>query len=249
MPLRPPEDAMLEPIWRGIYRTFREAPQVGPGFKSDTWRQNSLAKLRLQAEPAFSSTLLHALVAVRSVDGRVLRVLDFGGGLGLTYAALLKSTGNPSQIEYHIVEIPEVCMAGRTEFANDPRIRFHEALPELQDVGIVHAQSSLQYVEDWRGVLSDLVHYRAPYMILTDVPAGSFDPFVSLQTYYGSRIPCWFLNMDQLLSQLRTSGYRLLLKSRFFGSYLGTYCDYPMDNFPVELRVGASWNFLFAREA
>lgn len=240
---------MLEPIWDGVYPSFREAPAAGPGFSSGRWTERSLERLRGQAEPALSSTLLHPLAALALAEKGSLRVLDFGGGLGLTYAALLKAAGDPQGLEYHVVENSEVCAAGRAAFARDPRVRFHESLPALEGVDLAHAQSSLQYVEDWKGLLARLCAYGAPRLVLTDVPAGRFPTYASLQAYYGSRIPCWFFGLDELEGELARAGYRVLLRTRFLGPYLGVYQDYPMDNFPPERRIGASWNLLLARSA
>jgi putative methyltransferase (TIGR04325 family) len=245
-------------IWEGVYSSFREAPSGGAGFSSPTWSEKSLARLRELRAPeaaavpqavAYSSTLLHAVAALTLAETPRLKILDFGGGLGLTYASLLKAAGDPKNIEFHVVENPEVCAEGRREFANDARVSFHESLPELNGVDIVHAQSSLQYIDDWKGLLGRLAAYGARRMILTDVPAGEFPTYASAQNYYGSRIPCWFFNAAEFLAALDAAGYRTILRTRFLGPYLGSWQDHPMDNFPAEKRVGRSCSFMLERRA
>lgn len=245
-------------IWEGTYRSFREVPSGGAGFSSRDWSQKSLARLRELRAPetaavpqavAYSSTLLHAVAALALAEKPSLKVLDFGGGLGLTYASLLKAAGDPRGLEYHVVENAEVCAEGRREFAGDARVRFHEALPELKGVDVVHAQSSLQYIEDWKGMIKTLAAYGARRMILTDVPAGEFPTYASAQNYYDSKIPCWFFNASEFAAELERAGYRALLRTRFLGPYLGAYQDHPMDNFPADKRVGRSCSFLLERSA
>ncbi len=243
-------------IWEGTYPSFREVPAGGKGFSSPDWSRKSLAKLRELRAPeraavptavAYSSTLLHAVASLALAENPKLKVLDFGGGLGLTYASLLKAAGDPVGLEYHVVENAEVCASARREFAGDSRVHFHEKLPELNGVDIVHAQSSLQYIEDWKGMIQLLAAYGARRMILTDVPAGEFQTYASAQNYYGSKIPCWFFNTEDFSAALEASGYRILLKTRFLGPYLGAWQDHPMDNFPADKRVGRSCSFLLER--
>lgn len=245
-------------IWEGVYPDFGAVPAGGAGFSSKDWSQKSLARLRELRAPeaavvpqavAYSSTLLHAVAALALAEKPRLKVLDFGGGLGLTYASFLKAAGDPQGLEYHVVENPEVCAEARREFAGDARVSFHESLPELKGVDLVHAQSSLQYVEDWKAMIGRLAAYGARRMILTDVPAGEFPTYASGQAYYGSRIPCWFFNAAEFAAALESAGYRVILRTRFLGSYLGGWQDHPMDNFPADKRVGRSCNFLLERKA
>lgn len=245
-------------IWEGVYPSFREVPSGGSGFSSPTWSEKSLQHLRELRAPeaaavpqavAYSSTLLHAVAALTLAEKSRLKILDFGGGLGLTYASLLKAAGSPEELEFHIVENPEVCAAGRREFTGDSRVSFHETLPELKGCDIVHAQSSLQYIEDWKGLIGRLAAYGARRMILTDVPAGDFPTYASVQNYYGSRIPCWFFNAAEFIAALDGAGYRVILRTRFLGPYLGQWQDHPMDNFPAEKRVGRSCSFMLERKA
>lgn len=243
-------------IWEGVYPSFREVPSGGAGFSSRSWSEKSVARLReLRAPEAaavplavpYSSTLLHAVAALALAENPRLAVLDFGGGLGLTYASLLKAAGDPQGLSYHIVENAEVCAEARKEFAGDARVAFHDSLPKLAGVDIVHAQSSLQYVEDWKAMIGLLAAYGARRMILTDVPAGEFPTYASGQNYYGSKIPCWFFNAAEFAAALEAAGYRVILRTRFLGSYLGSWQDHPMDNFPAAQRVGRSCNFLLER--
>ena len=245
-------------IWEGSYPSFREVPAGGAGFSSRDWSVKSLARLRELRAPeaaavpqavAYSSTLLHAVVALALAEKPRLTVLDFGGGLGLTYASLLKAAGDPAGLEYHVVENSEVCAQARREFAGDARVSFHESLPDLKGVDILHAQSSLQYIEDWKGMIGRLAAYGARRMILTDVPAGAFATYASAQNYYGSRIPCWFFNAAEFVAALEGSGYRTILRTRFLGPYLGAWQDHPMDNFPADKRVGRSCSLLLERRA
>jgi putative methyltransferase (TIGR04325 family) len=237
-----------------VYNSFREVPATGPGFAGDRWVDVSFKRLReLQRSseagiPSFNSSLLTVIAALINTQNRVVRVLDFGGGAALTYTELRKALGDRASVEYHIVESRRLVERARRELASDRSLIFHERLPDpLEDVDIVHGQSSLQYIENWSGVVQRLVSYSAEYIVLTDVPAGEFPSYVSAQTYYDSVIPHWFFNLDDVIAAVKRGPYDLVLKSRFLTRVLGVYGGYPQENFPDELRIGMPYNLLFKR--
>jgi putative methyltransferase (TIGR04325 family) len=178
-----------------------------------------------------------------------LRILDFGGGLGIGYMTLSESISHRSgAIEYTIVEIPEVCETGRGLFAGG-RVTFLDSLPSEGEFDLVHSASALQYIEDWPQVLDSLSDYGAEYILLSDVFAGSIPTFVTLQNYYGSRIRHWFLNLDELLKVISSLGYQLVMKSFVDSHRRGLEGKLPMDNFPAGNRLERSLHLLLRRNS
>ncbi|OGR84375.1 MAG: hypothetical protein A3J74_02510 [Elusimicrobia bacterium RIFCSPHIGHO2_02_FULL_57_9] len=234
-------------IWEGVYASFKEVPASGPGFNGERWTSASFSKLPQLETPSYNSSLLAVVAALAGNGSKPVKILDFGGGAGLTYAAMLRSMPKPPKLDCHIVENPGVCAQGEKAFSGDKRLRFHRELPKLKGADIIHAQSSLQYIQDWRGLLSKLTGYKAKYLILTDLPAGDFPTYASAQVYYESRIPHWFFNLNEVVELLRNRSYGLTLKTRFLGTYLGAYGGYPQENFPIENRIGKAYNLLFTR--
>ena len=89
--------------------------------------------------------------------------------------------------------------------------------------------------------------FRAPYFLLSDVYAGSFPAYTTLQQYYGSQIAHWILNEGELVGEIASGGYALRLKASCDVKILDTQGELPMHNLPVELRLKSSHHLMFSR--
>src|SRR5437870_13921184 len=89
-------------IWEGTYDHYRDVPSKGAGFESEEWisrtRQyaaNALESLSGQPNgipydiPSYHS-LFSLTIALLRQHREQLRVVDFGGGMGLAFANLLR---------------------------------------------------------------------------------------------------------------------------------------------------------------
>jgi putative methyltransferase (TIGR04325 family) len=245
-------------IWEGRFSDFKEAPRKGPGFSGDLWVDNLQSKAKefrsrlnkdgkIPGSIGYRTTLLPVVVSTLDSPGKKV-ILDFGGGLGIAYMHLLATLEDKNNIEYHIVENSNVCSVGRKMFGRDPRIRFHLSLPAgLKRVDVAYVCSALQYIEDWEGLLRQLTGYRPGYFLLEDLAAGAIKTFASSQNYYGSKIPYWFLDMDELTRIMQSENYGLIFRSAFFASVFGKSQELPMRSFPKKYRLGHACNLLFRR--
>jgi len=187
--------------------------------------------------------LLALLVAVVSgTEASPVKVLDFGGGMGVSYALTRASLLGVGSLQYHVVENPKLCEAGAALFANDARIHFHRDIPpDLAGVDVVYVNSVLQYIEDYRGLLRRLCALGPRFVLLARCSAGKVQTYATAQvTLPGKRIPYWFLGVDELVSILRESGYRPVFMAR--GGY-----PVLQPNFDEGHRIGSASNLLFAR--
>ncbi len=97
-------------------------------------------------------------------------------------------------------------------WADDPSITF---VTHLRDVprgrfDVLYVSSALQYVEDWRGLLRDLLAHRPDHVLFANVSAGDIPTYATAQlNVRGSVIAYWFLNLGDLSSLLRGEGYVL----------------------------------------
>jgi len=248
-------------IWEGIYDSFQaaNADTIGPGFSGDIYRnkclniaQDCFSALNTgKPIPPFHkqrSTLLPPVVAMTLQRDSRLRILDLGGGLGIGYMTLIESIPLASEkIEYTIVEIPEICTAGR-ELHSSSGLIYLESLPSHGEFDLIHSASALQYIEDWQQVLRSLSNYGTQYMLLSDIFSGEIPTFVTLQNYYGSKIRHWFINIDELLDVISSIGYRLVMKSFVNSRRLEAEDFLPMDNFPKNHRLEHSLHLLLRRD-
>lgn len=188
------------------------------------------------------------LIATLLTERERVNVLVFGGGLGTGYMMLIKTMPEAAaRIGYTVVDVETIASAGRAIFSGCSDPSFLDNLPEGAHFDIVHAANVLQYIEDWRGVIARLSGYGARFLSLADIFVSNFKTYASTQHYYGSRIPHWFFNAEEFTAGVEQAGYRLALRSECDAKVLGQYGPRPMNNFPVQLRVAHTSNFLFRR--
>jgi putative methyltransferase (TIGR04325 family) len=180
------------------------------------------------------------VVALAAHGNERLSVLDWGGGLG-HYYELARSAVPGLELGYHVKETPATCAEGRRV---SPGVSFHDdeaCLDRRYD--LVVASSSLQYAEDWPGLLGRLAGATGRYLYVARVPVAlRADSFVVIQRPYvhgyQTEYLGWVVDRAELLERARAAGLGLarefLLDARF--SALGA----PED--PVEHR-----SFLFNR--
>ena len=247
---------MDKPIFEGVYPDFDSVPAKGDGFNGATWSgrsvESALAHMDAVGQgvfPAFETSLLPIVAALLARDRQPLRILDFGGGLGgqaiETFAALHEGV----ELEFHIVEVDEICVKGRELLGDQPRVTFHADWPDdPETVHLAHLGSSLQYVQDWGGVLRKIAAFSPETILFSDLLAGDIPSYASGQNYHESVIPCWFLNFGEVEDLMGELGYTLLFQARYVSTVLGHRGPIPQDNFPKDRRLGHSRVALFSHK-
>jgi len=245
-------------IWEKFFPDFYTAMinAEGPGFSGDIYRDRSLiaANECLSALnsgnpiPSFHkqrSTFLSPVIAMLLAGNRNIKVLDFGGGLGIGYMSIAESlsVNDLKRVNYTILEVPEVCMTGSN--LHGSKIDYMTDFPIGCKFDLVHAASSLQYVESWQELIENFIELGPKYILLSDVFAGNINSYVSLQNYYGSKIPHWFLNLNEILIIFENFGFRLAMKNYATSRRLDIEDSLPMGNFPAELQLLQTLHLLF----
>lgn len=247
-------------IWDGVYKSFKEVPAIGPGFRGEEWIKNSLKKIKTLHDAAnekrtipsvtsYRESLLPVITSIVYHELRGARVLDFGGGIGFTFYQVARSLPKKDNFEYHIVELEQVCDAGREFFKDEANVFFHSRLPnDIGRVDIVHSGSSLHYIEHWRETLARLCEYNPRYFLFTDLAAGNIPTYVSSQKYYDSNIPIWFFNINEIIDVMSGQGWELIFKSTYKSKILGIEQPYPQENFEDLYKLGYPCILLFTLE-
>jgi putative methyltransferase (TIGR04325 family) len=183
---------------------------------------------------------LPMLAGLVSQQTDTVRILDFGGATGTALLHLLAGVGDSTAVELNVVETESACKLGEELWPNEPRIKFHRAIADVpRDIDIVHINSALQYVEDYRAVLEELCAFQASYFMLPRLATGDFPTYASAQmNLWDDVVAYWFINIDELIGIMKSCGYRLISKSV-------EALVYDQSNFPAEYRMHRTSNLLF----
>ena len=242
-------------IWNGVYANFGEVPTAGLGFASDAWlgdmeryTQAAIDALRSdRAESPANVPQYHALfsllLASFSQLDRPVRVLDFGGGMGIGFANVRRCMAEGMQLDYLIVDNEESCERGRRLLKDFSSVRFMSELPrDAESVDVMVLSGVLQFVEEYEKLLNDLSVYKPLHWLFSFLPAGEIPMFASAQLNVpGSVLPVWFFNVNELVQKIEALGYQLVFKSA-----LDRVFD--MSNFPLTHQLPRQCNLLFRRQ-
>lgn len=242
-------------IWNGVYENFGDVPTVGQGFASDAWlgdmeRYTRSAITALESDrdgipanvPQYHA-LFSLLVASTQVTDRPVRVLDFGGGMGIGFANVRRCIGANMPLEYLVVDNRESCERGRDLLRDFSSVQFMSELPRyVESVDLMVLSGVLQFVEEYEKLLSDLSAYKPSHWLFGFLPAGEIPTFASGQLNVpGSVLPVWFFNVNELVQKIEALGYQLIFKSA-----LDRVFD--MSNFPLTHQLPRQCNLLFRRQ-
>jgi len=240
-------------LWEGIHPSFQDVPTVGAGFDSEIWIQKTRAYTErviaasqndgaIPKDVAGEYLLLSLLASlVCKASGGKVRILDFGGGMGVSFVHLTSCLVDCQGINYYVVERAGICEGGAQLFEHDERIHFSAQLPpRLPELDIVYLSSALQYVEDYGTLLKTLAEYEAKYFFLGKLSAGDIPTYATAQMNVpGNVIPYWFINVNEVIEILASCNYALIYKSTLEQ-------EYDQSNFPQEYRIGRTCNLLFS---
>jgi putative methyltransferase (TIGR04325 family) len=245
--------------WDGVFDTFQEARGDATVFDGDIWLDKCLARARASLASAQTSAALSPVNETRDYvlavvagfaaarDG-VLRILDFGGGLGTSYIPLNQAINPDKVLDYVIVETEALCRAGQRLFADDKQVTFVSELPDrMQKFDIVHCGSSFHYVDDWRGMLSRFAAFDPEYLVFADLPAADNLTFVTKQHFHGREIPVRFWNIGEFMQAVEDLGYKSEFKARYRSGFLGEAALPPTDNFDPPHRLAYFSQLVFRR--
>jgi putative methyltransferase (TIGR04325 family) len=241
-------------VWEGIYSHYRDVPATGEGFDGEVWVERTAAYTKrildlskshrtVSTEVVNEHLLLPLLVSLICKQAKeTVKILDFGGGMGVTFIHLARSLTACPSFKYYVVERERVCEEGSRLLQHDERINFCPELPaELPDLDVVYISSALQYIEDYKSILKALSAYQPKYFLFTKLSAGDFPTYATAQkNVQGSVVAYWFININEVVEIMSEYGYSLLYKSALEQTY-------DQENFPEEYRMGQTCNLLFSR--
>lgn len=237
-------DTIDPPYFQGIFSNFSEIPSSGHNpFDQKPWIETvefRLKKLLLRNQSAKPSVDRHlwsfvTLVSNLCVQRQRVRILDFGGGAGDNFVQIFAALPDDlkSKCEYHIVDTPKNCECGRKllkEFEPslffypaDPRhgTEYDEHMKRKNSCDIVLLCGTLQYIENWQELLSELSDAGAEYLYITRTTFNDSVPtFYTLQ-FIVPDIGSWagkflgdigvaVINPGEIVKLLDKKGYKII---------------------------------------
>lgn len=165
----------------------------------------------------YSFPLLAGLLWIAGRKKGSLNVMDFGGSLGSSYFQNKLFLDTLSEVNWCIVEQPEVVKTGIEKF-EDKRLHFFYSTAEClksYDIHVVLLSGVLQYLEEPYKLLNNIISQNPGYIIIDRTPFVKGNDRITLQTVnpkiYKGSYPCWFFNEQKFISFL-TTRYEMVIE-------------------------------------
>ena len=238
-------------VWEGIYKDRRSVPATDDRYDSNARVSEFVESARraralmragkpMDVPCAWHDAL--CLLAASIASQPYIRVLDFGGGVGFAFLQLLSSLRAKTAVCYHVIDLENMCIAGRELFADDLRIQFHSTWPALEgNIDIVYASTVLPYIDDYVGLLRQFAAVKARFILLNQLATGNFLTYAAKQLNLpGQVLAYWFLNIQEVIDVLAAAGYSCMYEAQ-----VGH--DYDQSNYPELYRLGRMRTMFFVR--
>lgn len=229
--IAPPHPSASLPAWQyrpeGWLDSLEEPGWEGPAVCDALKSRFLVVRRRLgTSEPMGNdlgmhnqAMLLGYVFARARQEKRPLRILDWNGGIGLSYMTL-KSLLPEQSFDYHCFTSEKLADSGRSL---NPDVVFHaDAKTALaMQYDLVMANGTLQHEKNWEDVLSDLADCAMRWLLITRLSVVSSVPsFVAVQRLYRSdyqtAFQLWSINIRSFEAVMRKTG--LHLDRQFFAS-------------------------------
>ncbi len=209
-------------IWSGHFIEFKKAKKKskGKGFLSKKWRNSQFLSfqdclLKEKNNKRLPSRLTHRyknfnkILEKKFKHKKNISILDFGGGFGLGFFSLDKKL--KKKINYFIVENKNITSTFKPIFK---KINYFSFINAKIHYDIINCCSVIQYIENWKEIVKKLSNTKTEYLYFSDMFIGDIKTFVTLQKYFNSTIPHWFINFKEFNNELIKNKYKLIQKKK-----------------------------------
>jgi putative methyltransferase (TIGR04325 family) len=218
-----------------INKIYEASLQVKEG--KSTFQRDGYSFKNIQYDHELLFSLLFA-----AANKSVIRVIDYGGGLGATYYQnqnFLKAAG--IRVIYEIVEQPKLVRIGKLEFENS-HVYFNnsisEALLKKNDMAIFNG--SIQYSESPQEILEFVIKHNIRTILLNNIPTIAGNEHQLYMEYPASHLygmvsyPVWFLSRSGVIEQLGKGNFELVISWR---SNSQPYVGATTEGFLFQLKI------------
>jgi len=226
-----------------IYNSYEELPASIGSYDNSEWIEKQIYRVdNINSEMELMKHRNRLLIdTVNQYSKNQISILDYGGGFGLSYYPLVDSTSKT--INYSIVEISGVCEAAK-KYVNG--VSFYPTIPCFLEFDICYIRTSLQYAEDWKGVLENMIKTNPTFLVFSDLSIGDIKTFLTLQLWGSQRIPYWFINKAELIDFVSGLGYNVVL-DEISQHIEGLDAFKSCKKYPKEYQITSLFDLVFER--
>lgn len=241
-------------MFQGYFSKFDEIKKTSNIFKNKHWIKREVNKIkRLKKLKSHEVNLAkdYPLLVASSIiynRNKKFNIIDYGGGFGAGYLSVSRGINKIKNLKYFIIDFPEICKLGKKIFLREKNLIFLDKLPKKVNCDIFHFGSCLQYIDDWKLLLSRTCKLKPKYIIFSDLIAGNIDSFVTLQNFDNYKMPYRFYNINEIINYLNNKGYNLILRNNYQVHFNGLPSYLPTKKFPKKNRLEYTSNLIFKKK-
>ena len=197
-------------LFFGSYPSHAAAVTAIPRGRSIGWDNEGSAGIfdgRLPDQPSVYPVLFWLERLLRPGD----RLVDFGGGIGITFYQHRARASLPDGARWIIVEVPAIAARGAAIAAErgEAALDFVTSLGEAGACDILLSAGALQYIDRPTARLLDDLPARPRHILLNKLPLTAGPEFWTLQNFGPAVSPYHVFNREELFGTLDRLGYHL----------------------------------------
>jgi putative methyltransferase (TIGR04325 family) len=239
---------MRNQIFEFTYASYKDAHascsvlNANQDYPAEIWKSRQLSYL---TDASLASPRQESISEVL-ISNQISQVVDFGGGSGWIFRYL---SMRDLQVVSRIVIETESSVEWFREFNKEVVWVTKSSLGELEVMdgkSVLYSNSCIQYLEDLKVDFLDLLLKPWEFIILEDIPNVKDSDFWSLQKYYDYKIPYHFFNLQSLVNQIESMGYKLINQINYYERYPENW-DYQIKNVNSLITPNSPQTLIFRR--
>ena len=185
----------------------------------------------------------YLLLLLSSIPKDIIKILDVGSGFGLTFHFLNDKL--EKKLEYTGVDLPEISEIAFQKFGHHYNYNFSNLFDiQDQEFDVVYFGSSLQYFQDYKKTLTQVLANSPQMVCIADTPVGEIETFVTCQVNMKNRkIPRWVFSLSEINEIFNGAKYELINTTK-----VDWHNDiHNFSNFPEEYHHISHMNLVYRR--
>jgi putative methyltransferase (TIGR04325 family) len=192
-------------------------------FDSDAWTQHTLKKIKEDPGHAKGFLTVHRFVIGTMISllsyRRRSKVVDWGGGVGELFGAVMAQVERPEDVQYVVVDNNKLVSLGRGRKTPIQFVSIDESKSDMsiRNADILFLSSVLQYIQGWEEFLG-FIAILAPRLVVVcrHISPDQSDDVIAaaqrIETRSGSACEVLILlvNWNKVVATMRQNGYRLV---------------------------------------